>query len=129
VAVARALANDPPILLADEPTANLDSQKGHAIMELLRTISREKNKTIVIVSHDTRIRDFVDRVLWLEDGQLRLIWSDGLTVDPVCLMVLEREHAIHTVEHHGEHFYFCGDECRQEFEKAPEKYHRAGQPS
>jgi putative ABC transport system ATP-binding protein len=69
VAIARALINDPTLILADEPTANLDSKIGHEIMRLLRNIAREQGRSVVIVSHDQRIKDIADRVLWLEDGQ------------------------------------------------------------
>jgi putative ABC transport system ATP-binding protein len=70
VAIARALANDPPLVLADEPTANLDSRHGLAVVNLLRAIAREQGRTVVIVSHDARIQELADRVLWLEDGRL-----------------------------------------------------------
>jgi len=122
VAIARALANDPPVLLADEPTANLDSKNGQAVMELLRDISRNNGKTVVVVSHDMRIRYVVDRVLWLEDGRLGVRWSDGVTIDPVCLMAVEKDKTRHVAEHRGERYYFCTQECHAEFEKAPEKY-------
>lgn len=71
VAIARALVNEPSIILADEPTANLDSKIGHEIMRLLRTIAKDQGRSIVIVSHDQRIKDIADRVLWLEDGQFK----------------------------------------------------------
>ena len=71
VAIARALAKDPALVLADEPTANLDAKRGHAVMELLRQKALEMGKAVIIVSHDHRIRDIADRVLWLEDGRLR----------------------------------------------------------
>ena len=70
VAIARALAKDPELLLADEPTANLDSKRGHEVMELLRQKAMELHKAVVVVSHDNRIRQFADRVVWLEDGRL-----------------------------------------------------------
>ncbi len=70
VAIARALAKDPELLLADEPTANLDAKRGHEVMELLRQKAMELNKAVVVVSHDNRIRQFADRVVWLEDGRL-----------------------------------------------------------
>ena len=71
VGIARALANNADLVLADEPTANLDSRRGREIMELLRMVAKELGKTVVAVSHDLRIRDLADRVLWLEDGELR----------------------------------------------------------
>src|SRR3990172_892146 len=63
-AIARALANDPAIILADEPTANLDSRIGHEVMRLLRQIARDQGRSVIIVSHDQRIKDIADRVLW-----------------------------------------------------------------
>ena len=70
VALARALANDPPLILADEPTGNLDSRSGREVMDMLAGLAREENKAVVIVTHDPRIIDIADRVLWLEDGRL-----------------------------------------------------------
>jgi len=70
VAIARALANRPRLLLADEPTANLDSANGREVMDLLRELVRRKEAGAVVVSHDERLRAIADRVLWLEDGRL-----------------------------------------------------------
>lgn len=70
VSVARALVNDPKLILADEPTANLDSASGHKVTELIGKIASKDGKAVIIVSHDTRIKDIADRVLWLEDGQI-----------------------------------------------------------
>jgi putative ABC transport system ATP-binding protein len=70
VAIARALAKDPDLILADEPTANLDAKRGHEVMELLRQKAMEMGKAVVVVSHDNRIREFAHRVVWLEDGRL-----------------------------------------------------------
>jgi putative ABC transport system ATP-binding protein len=70
VAIARALANDPPLLLADEPTGNLDSRTGYQVIHMLRDLSKERGKTVVIVTHDRRIMDVADRVLWLQDGRI-----------------------------------------------------------
>jgi putative ABC transport system ATP-binding protein len=70
VSLARALANDPMLLLADEPTANLDSRHGQAVVSLLGDIARRQGHAVIIVSHDQRIRAVADRVLWLEDGRL-----------------------------------------------------------
>jgi putative ABC transport system ATP-binding protein len=86
VAIARALVNDPALILADEPTANLDSKIGHEIMRLLRSIAKEQGRSVVIVSHDQRIKDIADRVLWLEDGQFKEMVT--MATDPVCGMTL-----------------------------------------
>ncbi|MBE0475677.1 MAG: ABC transporter ATP-binding protein [Coriobacteriia bacterium] len=70
VAIARALANGPEVLLCDEPTANLDSRAGRDVVERLRGAADRHGASVVIVSHDQRIRELADRVLWLEDGRL-----------------------------------------------------------
>ena len=112
VAIARALINDPTLILADEPTANLDSRIGHEIMHLLRGIAREQGRSVVIVSHDQRIRDIADRVLWLEDGQFKDMVS--MATDPVCGMAVERERSV-SAERDGETYCFCSNGCRAEF--------------
>lgn len=68
VAIARALANDPTIVLADEPTGNLDSATGKMIYELLRDIAQEK--TVIVVTHDEHIAENADRVIYIRDGKL-----------------------------------------------------------
>jgi putative ABC transport system ATP-binding protein len=70
VAIARALLGNPNVLLADEPTASLDSQSGTQICELLRKLSDERQYTTVVVSHDPRWTKFADRVVVLEDGRV-----------------------------------------------------------
>jgi putative ABC transport system ATP-binding protein len=70
VAIARAIAGDPPIVLADEPTAALDTHSGHLVMDLLRSLARERNRSVVIVSHDNRMLAYADRVVHLEDGRI-----------------------------------------------------------
>lgn len=70
VAFARALAGDPPVVLADEPTANLDSKRGEEILRLLRSLSEEHQKAIVIVSHDPKAEALTHRVIFLEDGRI-----------------------------------------------------------
>jgi putative ABC transport system ATP-binding protein len=112
VAFARALINDPALILADEPTANLDSSHGHEAMRLLRRIAVEEHRSVVIVSHDERIKDIADRVLWLEDGQFKDLVT--MATDPVCGMAVEREHAV-SGERDGKTFYFCSRGCREEF--------------
>lgn len=71
-ALARALAGDPAIVLADEPTANLDSRTGHEVLSLLRTLAEETNKAVAIVSHDPKAEDLADRVITMQDGRLQL---------------------------------------------------------
>jgi len=114
VAIARALVNDPTLILADEPTANLDSKIGHEIMRLLRRIAKEQGRSVVIVSHDQRIKDIADRVLWLEDGEFKEMVT--MATDPVCGMAVEREKAAATLEWAGTTYYFCSKGCRAEFE-------------
>jgi putative ABC transport system ATP-binding protein len=70
VAIARALANRPKLLLADEPTGQLDSHTGHAIMGLLRTVVRTEGVTAVVATHDPALLDLADRVLQIHDGEL-----------------------------------------------------------
>ncbi len=73
VAVARALANRPLLLLADEPTGNLDSQTGQGILDLLRQAVREQAVTLVLVTHDPRVASHADRVIHMLDGRIERI--------------------------------------------------------
>ena len=120
VAIARALVNEPDIILADEPTANLDSHHGHETMRLLRRIAKEENRSVIIVSHDERIKDIADRVLWLEDGQFK----DAVKMarDPVCGMSVDQERAPAHTMYQGRVYYFCARSCRDEFLEDPERF-------
>jgi putative ABC transport system ATP-binding protein len=71
VAVARALANQPSLILADEPTAALDSNRGRQVMELFAQVAHENGTAVIVVTHDTRALDVFDRIVEMEDGQLR----------------------------------------------------------
>ena len=71
VAIARALAANPRLLLADEPTAALDSRTGREVVELLRRLAREQSCAVLMVTHDPRIVDVADRLLHMEDGRLK----------------------------------------------------------
>ncbi len=75
VAVARALANHPSIVLADEPTGNLDLHTGREIIELLRTINREQGVTVISATHDLKMLDVSDRIIWIRDGRIDKIES------------------------------------------------------
>jgi putative ABC transport system ATP-binding protein len=70
VAIARALASKPAVLLADEPTANLDSHVGMQILELFRDLAKQFHQSLLIVTHDPKVRQIVDRVVSIRDGQL-----------------------------------------------------------
>lgn len=119
VAIARALVNDPALILADEPTANLDSKIGHEIMRLLRRIAKEQGRSVIIVSHDQRIKDIADRVLWLEDGQFKEMRT--MATDPVCGMAIEQDRAVMQVWN-GQEWFFCSRGCRDEFLADPSHF-------
>jgi putative ABC transport system ATP-binding protein len=70
VAIARALAGSPRVILADEPTANLDSAVGMQILELFRDLAKAESKGVVIVTHDPKVRTIADRVVGIRDGRL-----------------------------------------------------------
>lgn len=70
VSIGRALANNPALLLADEPTGNLDSENSKEIVALLRKFNREHNQTVIMITHDERIAQSVDRIIAIEDGKI-----------------------------------------------------------
>jgi putative ABC transport system ATP-binding protein len=70
VAVARSLANDPSIVLADEPTGNLDLSTGEEIIDLLQMLSQERGVTVISATHDYKMLNVSDRVVWVRDGQV-----------------------------------------------------------
>ena len=81
VAIARALIHEPKLLVCDEPTSALDAHTGHTIMELLRTVALESGRAVVVVTHDSRVFEFGDRIAHMEDGRITKI--EARTVWPV----------------------------------------------
>lgn len=73
VAIARALANDPAIILADEPTGNLDLKTGKEIIELLKKLNKQKGVTIISATHDLKMVDISDRIFWIRDGMIERV--------------------------------------------------------
>lgn len=73
VAIARSLANQPTVLLCDEPTANLDLHTGQEILDVLRQLNVEKGVTIICATHDHRMMDMCDRLMWIRDGEIERI--------------------------------------------------------
>ncbi|AQZ63115.1 ABC transporter ATP-binding protein [[Actinomadura] parvosata subsp. kistnae] len=112
VAVARALVNNPILLLADEPTANLDSGTGREVARRLRELATHDGRSVVIVSHDERLREIADRTLWLEDGRLRDL--DALVTDPICGMSVQPGSGPHVVDN-ATIVWFCSTGCRDEY--------------
>lgn len=129
VAIARALINQPTVILADEPTGNLDSEKGQEVMMILHDIVRDEGCTVIMVTHDNRIEDVADRLLWLEDGKIHDRRSEvhSWVHDPVCGMRVDEWAAKIKTEHLGQHYAFCSQRCLQRFQETPEKYIRAEQ--
>lgn len=85
VAIARAMVKDPPIILADEPTGDLDFDTGKHILSAMRSINRERNKTILLVTHNTAIGDMADRVVRMRSGEISDIQTLEAPLDPADL--------------------------------------------
>jgi putative ABC transport system ATP-binding protein len=90
VAIARALVTKPSIVLADEPTANLDHKTGEGILALMKALNRKLGTTFIFSTHDQKVIDFADHYLGIEDGQLRYL---GLRKDGQWVISDERRHA------------------------------------
>jgi putative ABC transport system ATP-binding protein len=75
VAIARALVHEPRLLVCDEPTAALDAQSGRTVLELLRRVAVQPNRAVIVVTHDSRIFDFGDRIVTMEDGRIERVES------------------------------------------------------
>jgi putative ABC transport system ATP-binding protein len=70
VAIARSLANDPPLLLADEPTGNLDSRSGNDVLDLFDQLHREHGKTLIVITHSEEVAERAERIIWIRDGRV-----------------------------------------------------------
>ncbi|HSG29988.1 MAG TPA: ATP-binding cassette domain-containing protein [Thermodesulfobacteriota bacterium] len=126
VAIARALINKPKLILADEPTGNLDSQSGQDVMMILHDITRDEECAILLVTHDPRVEDIADRILWLEDGKLRDRRSEQhhWVKDPVCGMRVDEWTAVSFTEYKDNRYVFCSKRCLERFLDNPGKYHK-----
>jgi putative ABC transport system ATP-binding protein len=124
VAIARALINEPPLILADEPTGNLDSQSGQEVLMILHDIVRDEGRSVVLVTHDPRVEDVADRIFWLEDGVIRDRKSEqhAWVRDPVCNMRVDEWTATLFSEYQGQRYVFCSKRCLERFELEPQRY-------
>jgi putative ABC transport system ATP-binding protein len=124
VAIARALINQPPLVLADEPTGNIDSQKGQEVMMILHDIARDDGCSVLLVTHDPRVEEVADRILWLEDGQLRdrKAESHKWVRDPVCGMRVDEWTSAHFIDHEGQRLHFCSTRCSERFADDPDRW-------
>ena len=73
IAIARALVHEPRLLVCDEPTSALDHETGHKVMELLREVAAGENRALIVVTHDSRIFSFADRIAHMDDGRVERI--------------------------------------------------------
>ena len=124
VAIGRALINQPPIILADEPTGNLDSHKGQEVMMILHDIARDDGCAVLMVTHDPRVEEIADRVLWLEDGSIRDRKTEqhSWVKDPVCGMRVDEWTATIFTEYKNNKHVFCSQRCLERFNNEPERY-------
>jgi len=77
VAIARAIVHHPEVVICDEPTSNLDAETGGHVMELLSSLAKDKNRTIIVVTHDNRILPFADRIVKMDDGKITGVLTNG----------------------------------------------------
>lgn len=124
VAIARALINAPPVILADEPTGNLDSRNGQEVLMILHDIARDEGRAVILVTHDPRVEDIADRILWLEDGEFRDRKREqhNWVRDPVCGMRVDEWTAEVTTTFDEQTIVFCSHRCRERFTKNPTHY-------
>jgi len=84
VALARALLHEPRLIVCDEPTSALDHETGHAVMELLKRVAVREDRAVIVVTHDSRVFDFADRIAYMDDGRInRVSVAEQLTAEAV----------------------------------------------
>ena len=129
VAIARALINNPPLILADEPTGNLDSQSGQDVMMILHDVARDKGCAVILVTHDPRVEEVADRILWLEDGALRDRRSEkhAWVHCPVCKMRVDEWATTLSTDYQDRRFVFCSARCQERFQENPAAFVQSGQ--
>ncbi|UCF82124.1 MAG: ATP-binding cassette domain-containing protein, partial [Desulfobacteraceae bacterium] len=115
VAIARALINEPKLILADEPTGNLDSQTGQEVMMILYDIARDDECSVVLVTHDPRVEEIADRIFWLDDGELhdRRAEEHTWVRDPVCGMAVDEWTAKIFSEYRNKRYAFYSKRCKE----------------
>ncbi len=127
VAIARALMNDAPLILADEPTGNLDSERGQEVVMILHDLARDEGRGVLIVTHDPRVEDVADRILWIEDGVVRDRKQEPRATahDPVCGMRVDPAATPFAVDSGPQgHRVFCSQRCLDRFKANPTAYLR-----
>lgn len=124
VAIARALINQPKLVLADEPTGNLDSQSGQEVLMILHDIAKDTGVAVLIVTHDPRVEQIAQRILWLEDGRIydRKDELHEWIKDPVCGMDVDVWRAEFRSQHDNVEYYFCSSKCKERFDNNPINY-------
>jgi ABC-type lipoprotein export system ATPase subunit len=70
VAIARALVNNPQVIFADEPTGNLDTNSGKAVLQILKKLNKERGHTVILITHDPNIAAYADRIITIRDGKI-----------------------------------------------------------
>ena len=112
--------------LADEPTGNVDSKHGQEVLMILHGIVRDEGRSVLVVTHDPRVEDVADRLLWLKDGALRDRKAEphAWVRDPVCGVRVDEWTAEVVVERGGHRYVFCSRRCLERFEKEPDRYAR-----
>jgi len=124
VAIARALINQPKLIIADEPTGNLDSKSGQEVLMIMHDIARDQDRSILLVTHDRRVEELADRILWLEDGALRdrKLETHAWVRDPVCNMRIDSWASEIFSDHDGTRYHFCSQRCQTRFAADPDQY-------